>query len=86
MFSDKDKSDGRKGEAKGRESGCGEGESSPERRWSQRKGTQEEGGGRRVRPSQEEESSAQNMVVSYLVLIVRLDSLGSTSHVVLPWD
>lgn len=42
--------------------------------------------GSRVRPGQEEEGSAQNMVVSYLVLIVRLDSLGSTSHVVLPWD
>ena len=26
------------------------------------------------------------MVVSYLVLIVRLASLGSTSHVALPWD
>lgn len=46
------------------------------------------GGGRRkkgdARPGGR--GSAQNMVVSYLVLIVRLDSLGSTSHVVLPWD
>lgn len=35
---------------------------------------------------QEEEGSTQNMVVSYLVLIVRLGSLGSTSHVALLWD
>ena len=32
--------------------------------------------------------STQNMVVSYLVLMVLLESLGtgSTSHVALPWD
>lgn len=51
----------------------------------------EGGEGRGVRPGpevrgQEEEGSTQNMVVSYLVLIVRLDSLGSTSHVALPCD
>lgn len=51
----------------------------------------EGGEARGVRPGpevrgQEEEGSTQNMVVSYLVLIVRLDSLGSTSHVALPWD
>lgn len=36
--------------------------------------------------SQEEEGSSQNMVVSYLVLMVRLDSFWSTSHVALPCD
>lgn len=56
------------------------------------KGTQKEGEGRgrETRPRGErfrrKRGSDQNMVVSYLVLIVRLESLGSTSHVALLWD
>lgn len=58
------------------------------------KGTHQRGGmkkegkrGGEARPtSQKEEGSTQNMVVSYLVLIVRLDSFWSTSHVALPCD
>lgn len=75
LFSDEDTSDGCRG---GRGRGRG-----PAQRV---KGTQQEGEEEGLRPGQEEEGSTQNMVVSYLVLIVRLDSLGSTSHVALPWD
>lgn len=54
------------------------------------KGTQKEGKERgETRPrfrGQVEEGSTQNMVVSYLVLMVRFESLGSTSHVALLWD
>lgn len=55
------------------------------------KGTQKEGKERGERPGpgaevRRKRGSTQNMVVSYLVLMVRLDSLGSTSHVALLWD
>lgn len=72
--------------AEGRRGG-GEGRGPVDRKRLSHSERHTEGGeGGKVRPGPAGEWPVQNMVVSYLVLIVRLDSLGSTSHVALPWD
>ena len=76
------------------EGGDGGGGRGPAQRGKSHSERHTEGRGRKegVRPGPEVRGSGgrgvpnQNMVVSYLVLIVRLDSLGSTSHVALLWD